>query len=175
MFEEALGDVGLVAITHVEPITQSIRMVLSVPTFSLLSTLPLFNKGMSLVSMEINPSKRVFTPPYRAEDFAYQMTDDQVNRIDHLLKTKLNEYLAMVNELRQIVDEPIKVMPLLPLGVALDVEVGSDALSLLEFVQCLNEQQTPLSKMMAIALTNLMKRVCHSYKWTYDSLALLEG
>lgn len=174
MFEEKIGDIGEIRVHHVEPNSQSIRFVLSVPSFTLFTLLPLFSVDMSLMGLELAPDKKVFLPPYDLKDFAVQITSDQAKNVNQFVRVKVNEYLSTLNELRQLVDDPLKIMPLLPLGVGVDVDFGCSSAALLTFIGVLNDQQTPLSVALADAFTTLLSRICKSYGWA-TSLILNES
>lgn len=173
MFEETIGDLGSLKVVYIEPDSQSINVILTVPAFTLFSLLPVLGRHLALQHIEIDANKKVFMPSFEVTDFQVQISDSQLGYVHSVLNSKVSEVLSVINELKQLVDDPVRVLPLLPMGVVVNAELGCTLAGALEMLQDLSVQQTPMGDMLASAWTHMLEKICRNSGWQVSLGSLL--
>ena len=165
LFHDEVGGLFILDVPDVDVASQTIYLNICAPVYAFLSLLPLLGSNSVFIGMNIDPSREILTPEFESADFRHEPNDHGVQHINSIIKAKHREYMDVIEQLIKVLKEPHLSIPLLPMGLRLNVRISIELKSVLDLIQNTSNLNSIMGSQLSESFTRTLTKVCLAYNW----------
>jgi len=173
LFHDEVGGLFILDVPDVDVAAQTIYLNICAPAYALLSLLPLLGSNSVFIGMSVDPSREIMTPEFESADFKHEPNDHGVQHINSIVKSKHREYMDIIEQLIKVLKEPHLSIPLLPMGLKLNVRISIELKNVLDLIQNTSNLNSLVGSELSNSLTKTLTKVCLAYNWTSQGDVLI--